>query len=91
MEHMDIQPIIDFLEANPLYAVGGAIFLLFLIYSLVKKAIKLVVIAIILNLAYGYYLADMANEFYSKASNTVEDVRQKAEDIVEDAEDALRK
>jgi hypothetical protein len=63
--------IIDFLQANPLYAAGLVVLLLFFIISLVTKAIKLVVVAVILNIGYGYYLHDISDA-YQQANQKVE-------------------
>lgn len=73
-----MQQVIDFITANPLYGVGLALLLVFLIFSLVKKAVKLVVIAVLLNVGYGYYLHDMAQTAYDRAISTVKDAAGQA-------------
>ena len=73
-----MQPVIDFITANPLYGVGLALLLVFLIFSLVKKAVKLVVIAVLLNVGFGYYLHDMAQTAYDRAISTVRDAAGQA-------------
>lgn len=73
-----MQQVIDFIAANPLYGVGLALLLAFLIFSLVKKAVKLIVIAVLLNVGYGYYLHDMAQTAYDRAISTVKDAADQA-------------
>lgn len=85
-----MQSVIDFITANPLYGVGLALLLVFLIFSLVKKAAKLVVIALLLNLGYGYYLHDMAQTAYDKAARAVEDAAEQASRAAGQAGDMLR-
>ncbi len=77
-----MQSVIDFITANPLYGVGLALLLVFLIFSLVKKAVTLVVIAVLLNLGYGYYLHDMAQTAYDKAADAVKDAAEQAGDMM---------
>ncbi|PKM46418.1 MAG: hypothetical protein CVV05_01705 [Gammaproteobacteria bacterium HGW-Gammaproteobacteria-1] len=85
-----MQQVIDFVTANPLYGVGLALLLVFLIFSLVKKAVKLVVIAVLLNVGYGYYLHDMAQTAYDKAARAVEDAAEQASRAAGQAGDMLR-
>jgi len=66
-----MQQMLDFITANPLYGVGLALLLVLLVVSLVKRAVKLVVIAVLLNVGYGYYLHDMAQTAYDRAAKTV--------------------
>ena len=66
-----MQSIIDFISANPLYGIGLTLLLVLLFVSLFKRAMKLVVIAVLLNLGYGYYLHDMAQGAYEKASQSI--------------------
>jgi hypothetical protein len=72
--------IIDFLQANPLYAVGLAVLIMFFIISLITKAIKLLVIAVVINLGYGYYLHDISDA-YQEANKSIES----AVDVAKDA------
>jgi len=77
-----MQPVIDFITANPLYGIGLALLLAFLIFSLVKKALKLVVIAVLLNVAYSYYLHDLAHTAYERAESTVKEAAEQAGDML---------
>ena len=56
---------IEFLQGNPLYIVGLFFLIIFFIVSLLKKAIKLLVIALILFIGYSYYLNDIFDEYQS--------------------------
>ncbi len=73
-----MQPVIDFVSANPLYGAGLVLLLVLLAVGLIKRAVKLVAIAALLNVGYGYYLHDAAANAYQKAQETVEDVAGKA-------------
>lgn len=63
-----MQPILDYVMAHPLYGAAAAVLLLFLLTSLLKKAFKLALIALVLNLGYGYFLHDLAMDAYERAS-----------------------
>jgi Fe2+ transport system protein B len=90
IQETPVHQIIDFVTANPLYGVGLALLLVFLIFSLVKKAVKLVVIAVLLNVGYGYYLHDMAQTASDKAARAVEDAAEQASRAAGQAGDMLR-
>ena len=74
--------IVDFLQANPLYAAGLAFLVLFLLISLITKAIKLLVVAVVLNIGYGYYLHDISDA-YQKANKSIESAVDVAKDILD--------
>jgi len=74
--------IIDFLQANPLYAVGLVFLVLFLLISLITKAIKLLVVAVVLNIGYGYYLHDISDA-YQKANDSIESAVDVAKDVLD--------
>lgn len=67
-----MEAVIEFLQANPLYAAGAAVLIILFVVSLIMKAVKLIVIAVVLNLAYGYYVQDTAEDAYAKANRTIE-------------------
>lgn len=74
--------IIEFLQANPLYIVALAFLILFLLVSLFKKAVKLIVVAVILNIAYGYYLHDISAA-YEQANEKLESVVDATKEIID--------
>jgi len=74
--------IIDFLQANPLYAVGLVFLVLFLLITLIKKAIKLLVLAVVLNIGYGYYLHDISDA-YQQANKSIESAVDAAKDVLD--------
>lgn len=76
-------PIIEFLQANPLYAVGAVVLIILLVISLIKKAIKFAVIAVALNLGYGYYVQDIADDAYAKATRSINTVVDTAKDVLD--------
>lgn len=78
-----MESIIEFLQANPLYAAGIALLLVFLIIGLIKKAVVLIVVAVLLNVAYIYYLHDMAEDAYQKASRGVESATEMMKDVID--------
>ncbi|MGM0594669.1 MAG: hypothetical protein ACQETD_09040 [Pseudomonadota bacterium] len=93
-----MQAIIDFLQANPFYAVGAAVLLVLFIISLVKKAVMLAAILIVLNAGYGYYLHDAAQTYLQQAQQRYETVREgageasdKAGDLFQQADDKLKR
>lgn len=74
--------IIDFLQDNPLYAAGLVFLVLFLLISLITKAIKLLLVAVVLNIGYGYYLHDISDA-YQKANKSIESAVDVAKDILD--------
>lgn len=72
-----MEPLIDFIKDNPLYAAGAAVLLLFFVISLIKKGVTLAIIALALNGGYGYYLSDMVKEYYQQAQDKVEVAKDK--------------
>ncbi|MEW6645977.1 MAG: hypothetical protein AB1450_02095 [Pseudomonadota bacterium] len=85
-----MQQILDFIIANPLYGAGLAILLLLLVISLIKRAVKLVVVAVLLNVGYGYYLHDAAMSYYDKATRAVEDAAEQATDAAARAGEMIK-
>ena len=79
---------IEFLQDNPLYIVGLALLIIFLIISLIKKAVKLIVIAVILFVGYSYFLNDSFSGYDSLKGN-LESLENKADKVVETAKEVL--
>ena len=79
-----MEAIIEFLQANPLYAVGAAMLIVFFVVSLITKAVKLAVIAVVLNLGYGYYVHDIAEDAYARANKSIESAVDTAVDTAKD-------
>jgi len=79
---------IAFLQENPLYGVGLAFLIVFLIISLLKKAIKLLVIALILFVGYSYYLNDIFDA-YQDSNINLQSLESKAKGVVDEAKEAL--
>ena len=75
--------IINFLQSNPLYAAGLAILILFFVISLITKAIKLMIVAIVLNIGYGYHLYDIS-EAYQKVNENIESAVDVAKDVLDE-------
>ena len=48
------------------------------------KAVKLIVIAVVLNLGYGYFVQDMAEDAYAKAHGGIESALDTAVDTAKD-------
>ena len=80
-----MEALIEFVTDNPLYAVGTALLLILLIVALVKKMLKVAIIAVALNVGYTYYLHDMAQDAYAKAEAKAEDIKDKTEDLIDAA------
>lgn len=74
--------IIEFLQANPLYIAGLVFLILFLLVSLIARAIKLLVLAVVLNIGYGYYLHDISDA-YQKANERVESAMDTAKEVLD--------
>ena len=80
-----MQAVIEYLTQHPLYAVGAIVLLLFLIIALVKKMIKVAILAVALNMAYGYYLNDVARDAYAKAKSSYKATKGTAKDLFDEA------
>jgi len=76
-------PVIEFLQANPLYAVAAVVLIIFFVFSLIKKAIKLVIVAVVLNIGFGYYVQDIAEDAYSKASKQIGSAVDTAKEVLD--------
>ncbi|PKI16228.1 hypothetical protein [Colwellia sp. 12G3] len=74
---------IEFLQGNPLYIVGFVCLIIFFIVSLLKKAIKLLVIALILFVGYSYYLNDIFDA-YQGSLGSLELLESKAETLIKE-------
>ena len=79
-----MESVIEFLQANPLYAAAAAVLIILFVISLFMKAVKLIVIALVLNLGYGYYVQDRAEDTYAKANRTIESAVDTAVDTAKD-------
>ena len=79
---------IEFLQGNPLYIVGFAFLIILFIVSLLKKAIKILVVALILFIGYSYYLNDIF-DVYQSSNGSFELLENKAEELVDGAKDIL--
>ena len=75
--------IIDFLMDNPLYAAAAAALIIFFAVALFKKTFKLVAVAVALNLAYVYYLQDIAEDTYGQAYKSIESTVDSAKDVLD--------
>ena len=73
-----MEAIIELILDNPLYGVGLAALLLLLLFSVVKRMMKVFIIAIVLSVAYIYYLNDAADDVLAKS-------KEKAENLIDDA------
>ena len=72
-----MEDLLDFLKANPLYTAGAAALLLFFVISLLKKGIKLAIIALLLNAGYGYFIHEKAQEYYAQLEQKAEAAKEK--------------
>ena len=79
---------IEFLQGNPLYIVGFAFLIILFIVSLLKKAIKILVVTLILFIGYSYYLNDIF-DVYQSSNGSFELLENKAEELVDGAKDIL--
>ncbi len=68
-----------FLQENPLYIAGLVFIIMFIIFSLIKKAVKLIAIAIILFVAYGYYL----NDSFQSSKGAFELIENKVQELID--------
>ena len=78
-----MEPLIDFLNNNPLYALGIVVLLLLLTFAIIKKMVTFAVIMAILAGAYFYYLHDTANDFANRAASSLESIKDKTMDLLE--------
>jgi hypothetical protein len=80
-----MEALIDFVTQNPLYGIGIVALVLLLLFALMKKMIKLVIIAILLNIGYVYYLQDMAQDAYARAEAKYETAKEKTKNLIDEA------
>ncbi len=81
--------LLDFIQDNPLYAVGIVALLLLFVIALFRKMFKLALLAVVLNVLYVVYLQELAEEAYSDAEAAIDAVRDQAEDLADRVEEAL--
>ena len=84
-----MEAVIEFVTINPLYGLGIVAGVLFLLFALVKKMVKVAVVVVILNIAYGYALQNMAQEAYTRAQTQYELAKDKAENLIDDADSLI--
>lgn len=77
--------LIHFVTQHPLYGLGIIAGALFLIMALVKKMVKIAIIVVILNAAYGYYLQDIAKHAYSRAGAKYDMAKDKVDNLMDEA------
>ena len=82
--------LIDFVTNNPLYAVGVVVLTLLLLVALVKKMVKIPILAVALNAGYVYYLQDTAEKYYASSEGKMERVKDKAGDLIDEAGDLIK-
>lgn len=85
-----MEALVEFISQNPLYGAGIVLGVVILLIALAKKMLKLAIVAIVLTAAYVYYLHDMAEETYSKAEKKFEDVRDSADQLIDDTRSLLK-
>lgn len=78
-----MEPLIDFLSNNPLYAIGIVVLVLLLIFALIKKMMTFAIVLAILVGAYFYYLHDTANDLANRAESQYESIKGKALNLFE--------
>lgn len=64
----------DYAMDNPLFGAVALGLLFFLGLTLFKKMFKLVLLAIVLNVVYFYYLHDIANDYYTQVEGVADEV-----------------
>ncbi len=82
-----MEQLLDFVANNPPYAVGLVVLSLLLLVALIKKMVKVAILAVVLNAGYLYYLQDAAGKTYADAQDKVEEVAEKATDKAGDLMD----
>ena len=82
--------VIDYLSQHPLYALVAVLLLLFLVIAVVKKMLQIAILAVALNVAYGYYLHDNARGAYAKAKSTYKAGKRSAKTLFDEAGELIR-
>lgn len=77
-----MESLIEFLQSNPLYIAGFVCLIIFIVMSLIKKAIKLAVVAVILFAGYSYYLNDIS-AVYQESTERIKLIESKAKELVD--------
>lgn len=80
-----MEAFIDFVTQNPLYGIGIVALVLLLLFALLKKMIKLVIIAILLNIGYVYYLQDLAEDAFTRAEAQYEAAKDQTKNLINNA------
>jgi len=75
---------IEFLQENPLYIVGIVFLAIFIIVSLLKKAIKLLVVALLLFIGYSYFLNENFDA-YQISGERIQSLENKAKELIDKA------
>jgi len=73
---------IEFLQENPLYIAGIVFFIIFIIIALLKKAIKFLVIAVILFVGYSYFLNNNFDASHISAE-PLQSLENKAKELID--------
>ena len=89
-----MEQLIDFLTNNPLYAAGVVVLTLLLLVALIKKMVKVAILAVALNAGYVYYLQDAAEKAYADTQDKVEQAAEqatdKAGDLIDEAGNLIK-
>lgn len=74
--------VIELLKDNPIYAAGLALLLLLLVFSLAKRMMKVLLLAIALNIAYVYFLQERAEDLYASGKKQAEELIDEAGKLI---------
>lgn len=85
-----MQAVIDYLTQHPLHAAAAVLLLIFLLVSLAKKMFKVAILVVVLNVAYGYYLHEIAKEAYAAAKSSYKETRESAQELLDEAGDLIK-
>lgn len=78
-----MEPLIDFLSNNPIYAIGIVVLVVLLVYALIKKMMIFAIVVTIMVGVYFYYLHDTANDYANRATSSLESIKNKTMELIE--------
>lgn len=77
-----MQAMIDYLMQHPLHAAAAVILLLLLLFTLARKMLKIAILVVVIGLAYGYYLHDIAVSSYKATKESAQELFDEAGKLI---------
>lgn len=78
-----VENVVDYLANNPVYVGLGVVLLALIVGALIKKMTKLLIFALVLTAAYGYYLHDAARDPLDAVTDSLKGIGADTERLME--------